>query len=313
VELIDALVLKGRKGVGDDTLLRLLKLPHLSDLEVLAEIGCSNLGLTRKPPAALVELLNVNDFEPFRDEVRAQRDMWLDDGYEVVTYGTVNYPRQLEDVEKPPPFLFCKGNLKLLSEHKAVAVVGTRKNTDRGEQIARRTVERFADYGFTIVSGLALGIDSIAHRATLAVNKPTIAVLVDLKKISPSTNQSLSHEILADDGLLVAENPPGTKAIPAFFAKRDRIQAGLSAAVFAIETSIDGGTMHAVRASNAMGRPVYAPDSIAAGYPDLAIDAISGTQHLIANEEAYAYTRESYPHIKARLDEVCGSFQRAMV
>src|SRR5690606_2385561 len=117
-------------------------------------------------------------------------------------------------------------------------------------QIARRTVEHFVKNDFVIVSGLALGIDSVAHEATLKNLGKTIAVLVDVARISPAINRGLAHEIIESGGLLVAEHPPETRAIPAFFAKRDRIQSGLSLAVFAIETSVDGGTMHAVRCSN---------------------------------------------------------------
>jgi len=132
-------------------------------------------------------------------------------------------------------------NLKLLENRLSIAVVGTRENTPKGETITIKTIQKFATYGFTIVSGLALGIDTIAHRAALDAKTSTISVLVDVDSISPTSNRELAQEILDTDGLLVAENAPGTKAIPAFFAKRDRIQAGLSTAVFAIETSIDGG------------------------------------------------------------------------
>ena len=93
----------------------------------------------------------------------------------------------------------------------------------------------------------------------------TVAVLVDLISIAPSNHRDLSEQILRQGGLLVSENPPGTKVIPALFAKRDRIQAGLALAVFAIETSIGGGTMHAVKAASSMGRKVFVPLASAAG------------------------------------------------
>jgi DNA processing protein len=190
-----------------------------------------------------------------------------------------------------------------------IAVVGTRKNTSIGEKITIRTIEEFAKYNYSVVSGLALGIDTIAHRSAINSNIPTIAVLVDIENVAPKENQDLANEILKKEGLLVSENPPGTKIIPAFFAKRDRIQAGLSAGVFAIETAIDGGTMHAVNTAILMSRPVFVPNANAAGYPDLGIKAIAGTQQLVNDSKAEAYTRESYKEIRDQLEKIYTKFE----
>ena len=126
---------------------------------------------------------------------------------------------------------------------------------------------------------------------------PTIAGVVDVEDISPSTNKALASEILESGGVLVSENEPGTAPIGPLFAKRDRIQAGLSAAMFAIETSSSGGTMHAVRASRSIQRTVYVPDPIAAGYDDPSMPCIEGTQQLIRENIAEPYTKYSYGQI----------------
>ena len=97
-------------------------------------------------------------------------------------------------------------------------------------------------------------------------------------------------------------------AIPALFAKRDRIQAGLAMAVFAIETSIDGGTMHAVKAARSMYREIFVPNASAAGYPDLGIQQISGTQELVKSGIAKPYTRETYVEISKALTQRAASF-----
>jgi DNA processing protein len=222
---------------------------------------------------------------------------WSKSGIEVVVYGSAEYPSQLLPLKDPPALLFCKGNRALLSNPKSIAVVGTRENTLIGERITCETVEYFASRGFSIVSGLALGIDGIAHRAALDRNGSAIAVVVDLINISPANHRELAEQILLQGGLLVSENIPGTKVIPPLFAKRDRIQAALAAAVFAIETTVDGGTMHAVRAALAIGRDVYVPDARAMGYVDLGIAAIGGTQALAQDGYAISFTRETYPSI----------------
>lgn len=310
MDLVDALVLKSIKGVGDDTLAKLLEFLYsngLNRLEDLSKVERSRLPLSKVPPA-LSDFLRLGQFEQSRSDYRAKLAEWRKQGIEVLLYGATEYPSQLKHLLKPPQILFCKGNIDLLKRPKVIAVVGTRENTRKGEQIAKKTVEYFSKHGFIIVSGLALGIDTIAHRAAIEFRAPTVAVLVDLLTISPSSNRGLADDILKHGGLWVAENPPGTKAIPAFFAKRDRIQAGLSSAVFAIETAIDGGTMHAVNASKSMKRPVYVPNATAAGYSDLGIRAISGTQQLAKDGLAIPYTRDSYAKITRDLEDLSASF-----
>ena len=306
----DALVLKGLSRVGDDSVARILRFASaqgLSTVEELSKIDISKLPL-KTIPSALKAFFDAQDFESARTTVEKDIETWRTQSITTIILGSENYPKQLLSLDKPPPFLFCKGNLELLKHTSTIAVVGTRENTRKGEQIASKTVEEFAKRDYLIVSGLALGIDTIAHRAAIDCNAPTIAVLVDLISILPSSNRALADEIVEKGGLWVAENPPGTKAIPAFFAKRDRIQAGLSTALFAIETSIDGGTMHAVNAALSMRRPVFVPDATAAGYPDLTIRAISGTQQLINDQKAISYTRESYTKIGAQLEQIASQF-----
>lgn len=304
--IIDALVIKGLKGVGDGSITKLLDFTakqDISSLEALASIGVQSLPL-RKVPKSLREFLLKGEFEVARDGVKEKLRAWEGLGVKVIYRLSGEYPKHLLDLENPPPFLFCKGNIDLLRNTRAIAVVGTRNNSPKGSLIANKTVEAFQSRRFVIVSGLALGIDTIAHQAALNSGAPTIAVLVDLVNISPRKSKMLAEEILKNDGLLIAENEPGTPTIAALFAKRDRIQSGLSTAVFAIETSIGGGTMHAVRAAGKMGRPVFVPDAIAAKYNDLTLDVIQGTQYLTRIGEARPYTSESYENISEELEGI---------
>lgn len=311
MNLVDALVLKDLKGVGDVTVTELLKFSQreaISSLEELAKVDIKKLSL-RTIPDALKTFFSKKDYSRERQDLASKLEGWKRQGVEVIHIGSHLYPRHLLQVKAPPPFLYCRGKVELLQHTLAIAVVGTRQNTPKGSIIAARTVEAFYKRGFAIVSGLAIGIDAIAHRAALDCGTPTIAVLVDVLNISPSINGNLAEEILLKGGLLVAENPPGTPIIAAYFAKRDRIQAGLSTAVFAIETSIDGGTMHAVNAAEMMKRPVFVPDAIAAKYQDLSLKAIEGTQYLVRTLKARAYSVDSYDSICKELVEISKQFE----
>ena len=313
MDIVDALVLKNLKGVCDGSITKLLEFTvkkSISSLEDLATFGTHNLPM-RRIPGSLKEFLEKSEFEVARHSVNDEIRTWKSLKIKVIYRFSEEYPKHLLDLQDPPPFLFCKGNIALLKNTRAIAVVGTRKNSPKGSVIATKTVQAFHSRKFVIVSGLALGIDAIAHQAALDFGAPTIAVLVDLLKISPLKNKDLAEEILKNDGLLISENKPGTPVIAALFAKRDRIQSGLSTAVFAIETSINGGTMHAVRAAVKMGRPVFVPDAPAARYIDLTLDVIQGTQHLTQVGEARPYTSESYESIFDELGAISQRLKRS--
>lgn len=301
---VDALLLRRLDKIGDVSVTKLLKYSFengISNLEELADRGLT-LSPIKRVPESLSKLLLNRNFHELRSAVLKDINEWSSKGIEVIPIGSVNYPHQLNALENPPPFLFCKGNLSLLTMTSSIAVVGTRQNTEKGQQIARKTVKEFSGHGFTIVSGLAQGIDTIAHRAALDFGTHTIAVLVDLINIAPAPNRPLADEILVKGGLLVAENTPGTPLIPGLFAKRDRIQAGLASGVFAIETSKNGGTMHAVNAAHQLNRPVFVPNAAAARYEDLSIAAIEGTQWLVSENKAVAYSKNSYVSIRQQLE-----------
>lgn len=306
MNLVDALLLKELKGVGDTTVNKLLEFSLAHNLSSLEElIPALNLCNTLKRiPKNIAQLLETNDYLKNRILIENNINKWREKGVSVIHLGSSLYPPRLLHLESPPPFLFCKGNAALLNETRAIAVVGTRENSNKGAMITAKTVKAFGERGFTIVSGLALGIDTIAHRAALDYAVSTISVLVDIEKVTPRTNQLLAEEIINSNGLLVSENPPGISVVPALFAKRDRIQSGLSTAVFAIETSKNGGTMHAVRHAKVMNRPVFVPDPHAARYQDLSVREIEGTQYLVESGSAKSYTSESYEKIASELTSI---------
>lgn len=215
----------------------------------------------------------------------------------VISYYDDNYPKYLKLLDDAPMFLYCKGNLELLNNQNNIAIVGTRNNSSYGRIITQKTIQFLVKNNYCVVSGLALGIDTIAHESTLDIAGDTIAVLVDVDDIAPKMNLELAERILHNGGLLIAENPPKSKIIPALFAKRDRIQAGLSLAVFPIETSLNGGTFHAINTGIKNNRIIFAPDIERSGYIDTSISQLEGIRSIIKNNQAFAYTKTDYPKI----------------
>lgn len=296
MDLSDVLAISRIKGIGASSLIKLIKFSSTNDINNFELLLQHDLRRVVSPKAS--EALNeARDFALARSTAEKDLKLWQNEKISTICINSNRYPKHLLALEDPPPFLFCKGNLNLLAETKSIAVVGTRNNSSKGEIITQRTVSAFESQQFVVVSGLANGIDAIAHKAAIDSGASTIAVVVDLKKISPRKNRPLASEILESGGLLISENEPGTPSIGPLFAKRDRIQAGLSTAVFAIETSSSGGTMHAVRTSHKIGRSVYVPDPLAAGYDDLSSPFIEGTQKLILQGIAKPYTKTSYEEI----------------
>ena len=153
------------------------------------------------------------------------------------------FPDVLRHVTLPPPVLFARGRLELLKERIRLAVVGSRNCTEYGVECARAFTRPIARAGVVIVSGLARGIDSIAHETALDAGGDTIAVLgngIDLNY--PPRNRALQERI-AQEGLLLSEFPPGTPALPFHFPHRNRIIAYLGKRVLVVEAERDGGSL----------------------------------------------------------------------
>lgn len=169
------------------------------------------------------------------------------------------YPSLLREIENRPKTLYCRGNIKLLSSF-SIAVIGTRKSTHYGREVTEKIISDLANYNITIVSGLALGIDSIAHQSALDNNLSTIAVLgsgVDDDSIYPSTNFQLAQNILKAEGLIVSEYSPGTPGLKHHFPERNRIVSGLSRGVLVIESPLKSGALITTRFAAEQNRDVF--------------------------------------------------------
>ena len=177
-----------------------------------------------------------------------------------LTLSSKEYPEQLKHIPDPPRELYFVGEVSALSADRMhVAVVGSRKPTTYGREVAHQLVTPLANYGLPIVSGLALGVDALAHRAALQAGGPTIAVLpCGLDNIYPRSHYQLAQQILAQGGALVSEYPPGTPPVKRNFIARNRIVTGLSKAVLIVEAAQKSGTLHTARFALEQGRSVMA-------------------------------------------------------
>lgn len=241
------LALSRLKGIGEKSLSSLRKETYFLEMTI-DDIISKSFG--RRNTYLKSELDSALDF------AKIQHELCISHNISLHTLFDHDYPYSLQNLDSPPPFIFCKGNYSSLNE-KNVAVIGTREPTIRGEEIGKRITEWLVKNDFNIVSGLAYGIDSIAHRSTLALQGKTIAVMAHgLDSIYPKKNESLVSDILDKQGALVSEYPVGMKISTINLVKRDAIQAALSSGVFLIQTGIKGGSLHASRAILQYGRPL---------------------------------------------------------
>nr|WP_302104690.1 DNA-processing protein DprA [Polycladomyces sp. WAk] len=174
-----------------------------------------------------------------------------------VTVWDDDYPPLLREIPQPPWVLYVKGDASLLSGP-CVAVVGTRRPTPYGRRVARMLSEQLAGAGWVVVSGMAAGIDSEAHRGALRKNGATVAVLgTGVDVVYPKSNRSLYHELI-QRGVVCSEMPPGTEPHPGLFPQRNRIISGLSYGTLVVEAAERSGSLITADCSMEQGREVFA-------------------------------------------------------
>lgn len=178
---------------------------------------------------------------------------------EFIPFGDKYYPACLSKIGSPPIGLFVRGNKKLLVKQNVIAVVGARKITNYGRQVTENLVAELCSSGFIIVSGMALGVDGVAHQSTIENKGSTIAVLgcgVDCPY--PRENEKLYEEILDSGGLIISEYPLGMPANAGTFPSRNRIIAGVSQAVLITEAAEDSGSLITAGEAVKQGKTVFA-------------------------------------------------------
>ncbi len=214
--------------------------------------------------AAGLDTAAVNACVEARARVEPARELELLErhGVHAVTWHDAAYPRQLREVYDRPPVLFVRGSIEPADEW-AVAVVGTRRVTVYGRQAAEEMARGLAQNRVTVVSGLARGVDAVAHRAALEAGGRTIAVLAcGLDMVYPPEHKRLAEDIAAR-GALISDYPVGTQPRSEFFPRRNRILSGISLGVLVIEGDIKSGALITARQALEQNREVFAvPGSI---------------------------------------------------
>ncbi|RLC84123.1 MAG: DNA-protecting protein DprA [Chloroflexi bacterium] len=244
------------RGIGPVRLRALLN--YFSDVRTAWEAPESALrevGLDSRSLRNLLQVRQQVDLEQVLRKVEAE-------GAQVLTWESPTYPTLLQQIPDPPPVLFVKGELTPADEW-AVALVGTRKATANGREVARQLAGDLVRNGVTVVSGLARGIDGIAHRAALEAGGRTIAVLgCGVDQVYPPEHRRLAAEIM-EHGAVVSDYPLGTGPEGKNFPPRNRIISGLSLGVLVIEAGLRSGALITADFAADQGREVFAvPGSI---------------------------------------------------
>ncbi|MDO5009450.1 MAG: DNA-processing protein DprA [Intestinibacter bartlettii] len=168
-------------------------------------------------------------------------------GIKVTNIFNDDFPQKLKDIKDRAILIFYRGDLNCLYEKKSIAVIGTRTPTKKGEEIGESLGYYYAKEGFVVVSGLANGCDTAAHKGCLKAGGKTVATLpCGLDKCYPNANNDLANEIVKKGGCLISEYKIGTNPSKEKFIQRDRLQAALSLGVAVVECAIECGTMHTV-------------------------------------------------------------------
>jgi DNA processing protein len=207
-------------------------------------------GIGKKQVEAFVLMRQDVDLDKVWEQTQAL-------GIQVITWEDENYPRRLKEIDQSPPVLYVRGELTA-DDDWAVAMVGTRRVTVYGRQVADEIATALARSGVTVISGLARGVDAIAHQAALNAGGRTLAVLGNgLDRVYPYEHRRLAEKIL-QSGALISDYPPGTPPEASNFPPRNRLISGLSMAVVVVEAGEKSGALITASFAADQGRDVFA-------------------------------------------------------
>lgn len=243
-------------GIGAVRMASLLA--HCGSAEAAWRASISDLkfaGLDRRTLENLLTARRDLDIEAEWERIQAA-------GFQVLTLLDDSYPENLRQIDAPPPLLYVRGALQP-NDSWAIAIVGTRRASVYGREVAHSLSRDLAANGITVVSGLALGVDTVAHRTSVEHGGRTIAVLgSSVDQIYPRENRGLANQI-AENGAIVSEYPLGTRPDANNFPPRNRIISGLSRGVVIVEAGDRSGALITAKFAADQGRDVFAvPGSI---------------------------------------------------
>lgn len=303
-------------GIGPATLREIAEHEQLESLS-LDRLGEASVRMRKAlTPAALATA---------SDAALRQLDEAHRVGGRIVTRVDADYPNALRSVRDAPGVLYILGALAAINLP-AAAVVGTREPTASGREISRRLAAALTAADACVISGLAAGCDTAAHKGVLEAGGTTVAVLAHgLDAVTPPENADLAAQILEGGGALISEYGWGVEPAPFRYAARDRIQAALAAMVFLVQSGMDGGSLIACRAAVRYRRPLYVVPSVPA---DRAQPSVAANLTLIEGEDAAKCallecasedlrnvlpleSKADYPAVFSRLHEVHSKFSIA--
>jgi DNA processing protein len=243
--------LKAVPGIGNVTFRRLLERFETPEAALCASAAA--LSGVRGITPAVREAITKGDWVRFAEEECLRLAA---SGARVVTFTSADYPKSLFEIPDPPPFLYVRGELR--SHETSVAVVGSRRATAYGIQATARLAGELAGHGITVVSGMARGIDTAAHKGALAANGRTIGVLgCGIDRVYPPENHALFRET-AEKGCLISEFPLGTLPLAENFPRRNRIISGLCRSILVVEAAENSGSLITAQYALEHGRDVFA-------------------------------------------------------
>jgi DNA processing protein len=191
------------------------------------------------------------------DEVEQEVQRAEEAGVKIIPFGSAVYPARLRSIADPPPCLYVKGEIRR-EDDKAVAVIGTRSASHYGRRVARDLCRGLASLGFTVISGMARGIDGVAHDEALNAGGRTIAVLGSgVDRAYPPEHRKLYHRI-SENGAVISELPLGAPPLAFNFPARNRLISGLSAGVVVVEATEKSGSLITAAIALEQGREVFA-------------------------------------------------------
>lgn len=253
--LPDYLGLTHHGAFSANVLARMLgELGPLSQIRRLPRGQLLDAGFSKVQVAAL---MSTNAAPSCRDQVRSELRWAAAPDHAIVHFESPDYPALLREIAAPPPVLYVEGRLESLGEP-AIAIVGSRRGSGYGRRHAEWLAQELSSAGLLICSGMALGIDTAAHKGALAAGGRTIAVMgtgVDI--CYPARNRDLREQIRAQ-GALVSEFPLGSPGIRANFPRRNRIISGLSAGVVVVEASLKSGSLVTAKLALQQNREIFA-------------------------------------------------------
>jgi DNA processing protein len=266
--LVDWLSLKAVPGVGNRLFLNLLQ--HFGDPDKVLSASREELLQVEGVSGRL-----ATNIETHRTPEEVEKDLTQarERGVRIITFSDVDYPQLLRHIHDPPPVLYVQGCVA--SDTPNIAIVGSRHATPYGREVTERLSADLARCGLTIVSGMAIGIDTAAHTGTISAGGRTIAVLgCGLDTIYPAENRKLFHRI-AETGAVITEFSFATPPEAHNFPRRNRVISGLSLGTVIVEATQRSGSLITARLAAEQGREVFAVPGSVASFKSM------GTHHLI--------------------------------